>query len=143
VLHAGHLALLEQARALGNCLVVLLNSDASVCRIKGAPRPVHSASDRGRLLEGLACVDAVVVFEDDDPTATLARLRPDVWVKGGDYRDEDLPEARTVCALGGRIALVPYLDGHSTTQILRRLAASGRRATPTPSTAAATEGGPR
>ena len=140
VLHAGHLALLEQARALGDCLVVLLNSDASVRRIKGASRPVHSAADRGRLLEGLACVDAVVVFEDDDPTATLARLRPDVWVKGGDYRDQDLPEARTVRALGGRIALVPYLDGHSTTRILQRLGSSGRRA-PTRTGTTTTEGG--
>jgi rfaE bifunctional protein nucleotidyltransferase chain/domain len=140
VLHAGHLALLEQARALGDCLVVLLNSDASVRRIKGASRPVHSAADRGRLLEGLACVDAVVVFEDDDPTATLARLRPDVWVKGGDYRDQDLPEARTVRALGGRIALVPYLDGHSTTRILQRLGAPSHRANRTPSATAATEG---
>jgi rfaE bifunctional protein nucleotidyltransferase chain/domain len=123
VLHAGHLALLQQARSLGDCLVVLLNSDASVRRLKGPSRPVHPAADRGRLLEALACVDAVVVFEDDDPTATLARLRPDVWVKGGDYRDQDLPEARTVRALGGRIALVPYLDGHSTTRILHRLGA--------------------
>jgi D-beta-D-heptose 7-phosphate kinase / D-beta-D-heptose 1-phosphate adenosyltransferase len=140
VLHAGHLALLEQARALGDCLVVLLNSDASVRRIKGASRPVHSAADRGRLLEGLACVDAVVVFEDDDPTATLARLRPDVWVKGGDYRDQDLPEARTVRALGGRVALVPYLDGHSTTRILVRLGAPSHRAIRTPSGTAMTEG---
>jgi bifunctional ADP-heptose synthase (sugar kinase/adenylyltransferase) len=80
------------------------------------------------------------VFEDDDPTATLARLRPDVWVKGGDYRDQDLPEARTVRALGGRIALVPYLDGHSTTRILQRLGSSGRRA-PTRTGTTTTEGG--
>lgn len=138
VLHAGHLALLQQARALGDCLVVLLNSDASVRRLKGAARPVHTAADRGRLLEGLACVDAVVVFEDDDPTATLARLRPDVWVKGGDYRDQDLPEARTVRALGGRIVLVPYVDGHSTTRILQRLA--GRRTALTTDRSTATEG---
>ena len=130
VLHAGHLALLEQARALGDCLVVLLNSDASVRRLKGAARPVALRGRPGRLLEGLACVDAVVVFEDDDPTATLARLRPDVWVKGGDYRDQDLPEARTVRALGGRIALVPYLDGHSTTRILQRLEVAGHRSAP-------------
>jgi rfaE bifunctional protein nucleotidyltransferase chain/domain len=121
VLHAGHLRLLERARELGDCLVVLLNSDASVRRLKGAPRPVHTAADRARLLEGLACVDAVAVFEDDDPTAMLAHLRPDVWVKGGDYREDDLPEARTVRALGGRITLVPYVDGHSTTKILQHL----------------------
>ncbi|HET8614563.1 MAG TPA: PfkB family carbohydrate kinase [Actinomycetales bacterium] len=132
VLHAGHLALLEQARSMGDCLVVLLNSDASVRRLKGATRPVHGVADRARLLEGLACVDAVAVFEDDDPIATLARLRPDVWVKGGDYREQDLPEARTVRALGGRIALVPYVDGHSTTKILEHIG--------TDSTPATTEG---
>jgi rfaE bifunctional protein nucleotidyltransferase chain/domain/rfaE bifunctional protein kinase chain/domain len=131
VLHAGHLALLEQARSLGDCLVVLLNSDASVQRLKGPSRPVHRVADRARLLDGLACVDAVAVFEDDDPVATLARLRPDVWVKGGDYREEDLPEARTVRALGGRVALVPYLDDHSTSKILRHLgSADGPAADP-------------
>jgi D-beta-D-heptose 7-phosphate kinase / D-beta-D-heptose 1-phosphate adenosyltransferase len=145
VLHAGHLGLLQQARTLGDCLVVLLNSDASVRRLKGPARPVHSAADRARLLEALACVDAVAVFEDDDPIATLAHLRPDVWVKGGDYREDELPEARTVRALGGRIALVPYLDGHSTTRILQHLDVSGSAAvisTPLPAIdpTAATEG---
>jgi rfaE bifunctional protein nucleotidyltransferase chain/domain/rfaE bifunctional protein kinase chain/domain len=128
LLHAGHVALLERARSLGDCLVVLLNSDASVRRLKGPTRPVHGVADRARLLEALACVDAVAVFEDDDPVATLARLRPDVWVKGGDYREQDLPEARTVRALGGRIALVPYVEGHSTTRILEH-AGTGSRET--------------
>jgi rfaE bifunctional protein nucleotidyltransferase chain/domain/rfaE bifunctional protein kinase chain/domain len=121
VLHAGHLASLEAARALGDCLVVLLNSDASVRRLKGPGRPVHSAADRARLLEALSCVDAVAVFEDDDPTDTLGRLRPDVWVKAGDYAGAELPEAVTVEAAGGRVVLVPYLDGHSTTSILSGL----------------------
>ena len=129
VLHAGHLALLEQARALGDCLVVLLNSDASVRRLKGPGRPVHAAADRARLLEALACVDAVAVFEDDDPIAMLAHLRPDVWVKGDDYLEVGLPEARTVRALGGRIQLIPQLDGHSTSKILQHL---GAVATSTP-----------
>jgi rfaE bifunctional protein nucleotidyltransferase chain/domain/rfaE bifunctional protein kinase chain/domain len=118
VLHAGHLACLQAARALGDCLVVLLNSDASVRRLKGPGRPVHAAADRARLLEALSCVDAVAVFEDDDPSDTLGRLRPDVWVKAGDYADAELPEAATVEAAGGRVVLVPYVDGHSTTSIL-------------------------
>jgi rfaE bifunctional protein nucleotidyltransferase chain/domain len=118
VLHAGHLASLQAARALGDCLVVLLNSDASVRRLKGPGRPVHAAADRARLLEALSCVDAVAVFEDDDPSDTLGRLRPDVWVKAGDYADARLPEAATVEAAGGRVVLVPYVDGHSTTSIL-------------------------
>jgi rfaE bifunctional protein nucleotidyltransferase chain/domain len=121
VLHAGHLASLEAARDLGDCLVVLLNSDASVRRLKGPGRPVHAAADRARLLEALGCVDAVAVFEDDDPVDTLERLRPDVWVKAGDYAVEDLPEAATVERAGGRVVLVPYLGGHSTTSILADL----------------------
>ena len=82
---------------------------------------MHAAADRARLLEALTCVDAVAVFEDDDPTDTLSRLRPDVWVKSGDYSVEDLPEAETVTEHGGHVVLVPYLDGHSTTSILTGL----------------------
>jgi D-beta-D-heptose 7-phosphate kinase / D-beta-D-heptose 1-phosphate adenosyltransferase len=121
VLHAGHLSSLQAARALGDCLVVLLNSDASVRRLKGPDRPLHTAADRARLLEALGCVDAVAVFEDDDPVDTLRRLRPDVWVKAGDYARADLPEAATVEEHGGRVVLVPFLDGHSTTSILAGL----------------------
>ncbi len=125
VLHAGHLAMLEAARGFGDCLVVLLNSDAGVRRLKGAGRPVNSAADRARLLEALRCVDAVAVFEDDDPSATLARLRPHVWVKGGDYAVDDLPEAAVVQSYGGRVEIVPFLDGRSTTAVLARAGASG------------------
>jgi D-beta-D-heptose 7-phosphate kinase/D-beta-D-heptose 1-phosphate adenosyltransferase len=121
VLHAGHLSSLQAARALGNCLIVLLNSDESVRRLKGPGRPVHAAADRARLLEALACVDAVAVFEDDNPVDTLCRLRPDVWVKAGDYAVADLPEAATVEEHGGRVVLVPFVDGHSTTSILAGL----------------------
>ncbi|KQX62928.1 hypothetical protein ASD06_12030 [Angustibacter sp. Root456] len=126
VLHAGHVALLEAARGFGDQLVVLLNSDAGVRRLKGPTRPVNSVADRARLLEALRCVDAVVVFEDDDPSATLSRLRPDVWVKGGDYAPADLPEARVVEAYGGRIEIVPLLDGRSTTTVLARADAARR-----------------
>ena len=126
VLHAGHVALLEAARGLGDRLVVLLNSDAGVRRLKGPGRPVNSVADRARLLEALRCVDAVVVFEDDDPSATLGRLRPDVWVKGGDYTPADLPEAAVVEGYGGRVEIVPLLDGRSTTTVLARADAAGR-----------------
>jgi rfaE bifunctional protein nucleotidyltransferase chain/domain len=81
---------------------------------------VNSVADRARLLEALRCVDAVVVFEDDDPSATLSRLQPDVWVKGGDYTPADLPEAPVVEAYGGRVEIVPLLDGRSTTAVLAR-----------------------
>jgi D-beta-D-heptose 7-phosphate kinase/D-beta-D-heptose 1-phosphate adenosyltransferase len=121
VLHVGHLQLLEQAAAMGTCLVVLLNSDASVGRLKGPGRPVHPVADRARLLRALACVDAVVVFDEDTPTTALERLRPDVWVKGGDYAADELPETAAILASGGRVEVVPYLPGRSTTRILSHL----------------------
>jgi D-beta-D-heptose 7-phosphate kinase/D-beta-D-heptose 1-phosphate adenosyltransferase len=120
VLHAGHVACLEAARRLGDCLVVLLNSDASVTRLKGPGRPVHSQDDRARVLLGLGCVDAVVMFDEDSPHAALERLRPDVWAKGGDYAAATLPEAPLVRSWGGRVVLLPYLPGRSTTRILEK-----------------------
>src|SRR5690606_38655916 len=96
LLHAGHIETLSAARALGDVLVVLLNSDSSVRRLKGLHRPIHSAQDRARVLLALSCVDAVVVFDDDDPRAALETLQPQVWAKGGDYAVADLPEAAVV-----------------------------------------------
>ena len=119
VLHAGHVSCLEAARRLGDRLVVLLNSDESVRRLKGPGRPVQTAADRARVLRGLACVDDVVVFDEDDPREALDRLRPDVWAKGGDYGGAPLPEADLVRSWGGRVVLLPYLDGRSTTKILK------------------------
>lgn len=122
VLHAGHLELLRAARSQGDCLVVLVNSDEGVRRLKGPDRPVNPAADRVRLLEALEVVDAVTVFEDATPAATLDQLRPDVWVKGGDYRARDLPETPVVEAYGGRVHVVPLLAGRSTTALLARAA---------------------
>jgi D-beta-D-heptose 7-phosphate kinase/D-beta-D-heptose 1-phosphate adenosyltransferase len=118
VLHAGHVATLRAARALGDFLVVCLNSDASVRRAKGPDRPVNSAADRAAVLSALECVDAVEIFDDDTPEEILRRLRPDVWVKGGDYTVDQLPEASVVAGWGGRTVVVPYLPGRSTTRIL-------------------------
>jgi rfaE bifunctional protein nucleotidyltransferase chain/domain/rfaE bifunctional protein kinase chain/domain len=118
ILHAGHIASLEAARALGDALIVLVNSDASVRRLKGDTRPVNSQEDRCRVLRSLRFVDAVVVFDGDDPVAALRELRPDVWAKGGDYTAEMLPEAPVIAGWGGRVVLVPFLPGHSTTAIL-------------------------
>lgn len=123
LLHAGHVATLQAARALGDRLVVLVNSDESVRRLKGPGRPVVPAADRVRLLEALDCVDAAVLFDGDDPCQALERLRPDIWVKGGDYTAADLPEARVVAAHGGSTVVLPYLDGLSTTAILERVRA--------------------
>ncbi|MFF2267133.1 PfkB family carbohydrate kinase [Cellulosimicrobium cellulans] len=123
ILHAGHVATLEAAARLGDHLVVLLNGDASVRRLKGPQRPVVGQADRARVLAALDCVSAVVVFDEDDPRAALERLRPDVWAKGGDYTEETLPEAEVVRRHGGRVVVLPYVDGRSTTSILER---SGR-----------------
>ncbi|MFL6176053.1 MAG: PfkB family carbohydrate kinase [Ornithinibacter sp.] len=121
VLHAGHVATLEAARSLGDGLVVLLNSDESARRLKGPGRPVHSQEDRARVLLGLSCVDAVLTFDEDDPREALRSLRPQVWAKGGDYEDADLPEADLVRSWGGRVVLLPYQSGRSTTAVLQSI----------------------
>jgi rfaE bifunctional protein nucleotidyltransferase chain/domain len=121
LLHPGHVATLRAARALGDRLVVCLNSDDSVRRLKGPGRPVTAQEDRVAVLEALACVDRVVVFDEDTPTALLRRLRPDVWVKGGDYAVADLPEAEALAEWGGRVVVLPYLEGRSTTRIIEEV----------------------
>ena len=123
LLHTGHVALLQQARRAGDCLVVCLNSDDSVRRLKGPGRPIVPAADRARLLRALRCVDAVVVFDEDTPERLLERLRPDVWVKGGDYTPADLPEAALLARWGGRTLTVAYQDGRSSTALAARAAA--------------------
>jgi D-beta-D-heptose 7-phosphate kinase/D-beta-D-heptose 1-phosphate adenosyltransferase len=124
LLHAGHVETLRAARALGDCLVVCLNSDDSVRRLKGPTRPVQTASDRAKLLLALECVDAVVVFDEDTPEEVLRRLRPDIWAKGGDYTEASLPEAAVLRSWGGQTVLLPFLDGRSTTRIVNSVAAS-------------------
>lgn len=120
IVHAGHVATLQAARRLGDRLVVLVNSDASVRRLKGPQRPIVAEGDRARVLQALDCVDAVLIFDDDDPRRVLDKLRPDVWVKGGDYGGIPLPEADVVAQHGGEIVFVPYLTGHSTTGLIER-----------------------
>ncbi|MFD5513769.1 D-glycero-beta-D-manno-heptose 1-phosphate adenylyltransferase [Streptomyces sp. NPDC127051] len=121
LLHAGHVALLESARLLGDCLVVCLNDDDSVRRLKGPQRPVVTASDRAAVLASLASVDGVVVFAESTPAEALSRIRPDVYVKGGDYRVDDLPEAALVEGWGGRTVILPYVDGRSTTRMVDKI----------------------
>ncbi|MFJ8702760.1 D-glycero-beta-D-manno-heptose 1-phosphate adenylyltransferase [Streptomyces ardesiacus] len=126
LLHAGHVGLLQAARRLGDCLVVCVNSDASVRRRKGGGRPVNPLADRVRVLRALACVDAVAVFDEDTPERLLGDLRPDVWVKGGDYAGADLPEAALLQEWGGQAVLLPYLDGRSSSALLARAAEGAR-----------------
>lgn len=128
VLHSGHVALLRRARGLGDFLVVCLNSDASIARLKGPSRPVVAGADRAAVLAGLQSVDAVMVFTEDTPHEVIRRLRPDVYVKGGDYTLADLPERELVESLGGDVVLLPYVDGRSTTKIIRDAAASAATA---------------
>jgi rfaE bifunctional protein nucleotidyltransferase chain/domain len=144
LLHVGHLSTLRAARQLGDCLIVCLNSDRSVRALKGPARPVVPENDRARLLAALDCVDAVVIFDESTPHQVLDRLRPDVWVKGGDYHLDGpfpdgrfpdgslpdgslpdgsdggsvLPEAELVRGWGGQTVVVPYLSGRSTTQLI-------------------------
>jgi D-beta-D-heptose 7-phosphate kinase/D-beta-D-heptose 1-phosphate adenosyltransferase len=118
LLHAGHIRALEAARALGDCLIVCLNSDASVRRLKGPDRPLVAQDERAAVLAALSCVDAVAVFEEDDPRAVLRDLRPHLWAKGGDYAIADLPEAATVAEWGGRAVVVPYVTGRSTSRLI-------------------------
>ena len=120
LLHPGHVATLRAARGLGDCLIVCINSDDSVRRLKGPSRPLVTAADRARVLEALEFVDAVVVFDEDTPAEILDRLRPDVWAKGGDYAGADLPEAAVLRRWGGQAVVLPYLDGHSTTALVDR-----------------------
>jgi rfaE bifunctional protein nucleotidyltransferase chain/domain/rfaE bifunctional protein kinase chain/domain len=118
LLHAGHVSMLESARALGDCLVVCLNSDASVRRLKGPDRPLVGQADRAAVLAALGCVDAVTIFDEDDPRAVLRALRPHVWVKGGDYAVADLPETAVLEDWRGRAVVVPYVSGRSTTRLI-------------------------
>ncbi|MEU4528926.1 PfkB family carbohydrate kinase [Micromonospora ureilytica] len=133
LLHAGHVATLEAARQLGDCLIVCLNSDDSVAGLKGPDRPVQSEGDRSRLLAALSCVDAVLIFDEPTPSAALSWVRPDVWVKGGDYAtgggdaSATLPEAEVLRRWGGNTVVVPYLDGRSTTDLIVRTLAGRTR----------------
>jgi D-beta-D-heptose 7-phosphate kinase / D-beta-D-heptose 1-phosphate adenosyltransferase len=122
LLHPGHIATLRAARALGDCLIVLVNSDESVRRLKGPARPLVPQQDRAAVLGALRCVDAVLVFDEDTPEPLLERLRPDVWAKGGDHAADELPEAAAVARGGGRTVVLPYLDGLSTTRLIEEAA---------------------
>lgn len=119
LIHAGHIGLLEQARALGDCLIVCLNSDDSVRRLKGPARPLVGEQDRRRVLEALSAVDAVAVFDEDTPVELLRLLRPSIFAKGGDYSAGDLPEAAALEEWGGQAVTLPYLKGRSTTALVR------------------------
>jgi len=121
LLHVGHLRYLEAARALGDVLVVALNSDASVRRLKGQGRPIMSAAERAELVGALRHVDAVVVFEEDTVDRLVGALRPDVQAKGTDYTEATVPERAAVLAAGGRVAIAGDPKDHSTRDLIRAI----------------------
>jgi rfaE bifunctional protein nucleotidyltransferase chain/domain len=121
VLHVGHLRYLQDARELGDVLVVGVNTDAGVRRLKGPERPIVPEAERVEMLAGLRCVDYVTLFDEPLPNETLAALRPHVHAKGGDYEVETLPETPLVRSLGGEVMILPLVPGRSTTDIVRRI----------------------
>jgi rfaE bifunctional protein nucleotidyltransferase chain/domain len=123
LLHVGHVRYLQAARALGDVLLVAVNSDASVRRLKGPGRPIMSEDERAELLAALAPVDAVVVFDDDTVDALVAQIRPDVQAKGTDYTEDSIPERDSVRAAGGRVAIAGDPKDHSTRDLIATIVA--------------------
>jgi D-beta-D-heptose 7-phosphate kinase/D-beta-D-heptose 1-phosphate adenosyltransferase len=121
VLHVGHVVLLEQCRAFGDALVVAINSDRSVRRLKGPPRPFVPEIDRARVLAALAATDAIVIFDDPTPLEIVLSIRPDILVKGGDYSESTIVGAKEVRSWGGQVEVVPTVAGFSTTRILNKI----------------------
>ena len=121
LLHVGHLRYLQAARALGDRLVLGVNADASVRRLKGPSRPLISEDERAEMLAGLACVDYVTIFDEPTADALLQAFKPQIYAKGGDYTPDTLPEAPTVRAYGGEIRLVDFVPGRSTTGLVDRI----------------------
>lgn len=121
ILHRGHATYLAQARTLGDLLVVGLNTDASVQRLKGPSRPVNNQYDRAFLLASLACVDFVILFDDDTPEQLIHTVRPDILVKGGDYTLDTIVGADFVLQNGGTVTTIPFVDGYSTTSTLNKI----------------------
>ena len=123
ILHRGHITYLSRAKALGDILVVGVNSDASVRRLKGSDRPINPLEDRVEVLGALSCVDRTVAFDDDTPIELVRAIRPDLYVKGGDYVREELPEADVVEAQGGEVRILPFIEDRSTTGVIERIRA--------------------
>jgi len=122
LLHPGHVAYLEQARSLGEALIVGVNTDASARRLdKGQGRPLTPETDRARVLAALACVDRVVLFNEDTPLELITLLKPDILVKGGDYKLNEIVGREEVLARGGQVLTLPFVPGYSTTALLQRL----------------------
>ena len=121
ILHFGHIKYLEEAKTLGDKLIIGLNSDASTRRLKGDLRPINAEYSRAYLLASLECVDLVTIFKEDTPEALIGEVRPDVLVKGGDYKAEDVVGGDIVKELGGKVIILPFQEGYSTTSIEEKI----------------------
>lgn len=121
ILHIGHLTYLNQAKQQGDILIVGVNSDSSVKRLKGESRPINSEIDRATLLNGLKAVDYTVIFNEDTPCELLDDIKPSIHIKGGDYRKEDLPETKIVEKNGGIVKILDFVQGKSTTNIVNKI----------------------
>lgn len=121
ILHRGHVEYLEAAKEAGDKLILGLNSDNSVRKLKGSTRPFQNEQDRRAILTALSCVDAVVVFDEDTPAKLIAELLPDVLIKGGDYDEDEIVGRDTILANGGEIIIIPFVEGASTSNIISRI----------------------
>lgn len=121
IIHAGHVRYLTAAKSFGDVLIVGLNSDESVRRLKGASRPINSEQDRAEVLLGLKAVDYVIIFGEDTAENLIADVRPNIYVKGGDYNLENLPEAKIVMSYGGKVEFINLVAGRSTTNIIKKI----------------------
>ena len=121
ILHIGHARYLYAAKELGDLLIVAVNSDSSVKRIKGPDRPIMNQEERAEMLAALQCVDMVVIFEEDTPLEVIERLVPDVLVKGGDWKEEDIVGSEVVKSAGGQVKSLPFVKGSSTSEIINKI----------------------
>ncbi len=121
ILHLGHITYLEEAKAKGDILVVGLNSDDSVKRLKGPERPIKDEKSRASILAALSSVDVVIIFEDDTPISLIKAVQPDILVKGGDYKKQQIVGADFVECTGGQVVIIPFLEGHSSTDLINKL----------------------
>ena len=121
ILHVGHTRYLKQSKACGDVLIIGLNSDSSVKRLKGETRPVNCEKDRAELLSELSFVDYVVIFDEDTPERLLDEIKPDIYTKGADYTLETLPEANTVLKNGGRVEFIDLVQGKSTSNVIKKI----------------------
>lgn len=121
ILHAGHVRYLKESKKFGDILIVGLNSDVSVKKIKGDSRPINPEMDRAEVLAGLEAVSYIVLFDETSPVKLLEEIKPDIYTKGADYTVETLPEAKTVLSYGGKIEFIKFLEGRSTTKIIDKI----------------------